>query len=182
MPKGSLLPDHLPIPEVELVRHKGLLEGPISVGEVFAWEPDLPHARELIVVVEITDDTHRIESTVSHDRGLAIITVENGAGVRSRSLSGGPVCWNDMSRFREAAMRTKYQNMFSALEVIPRLKGGERTMTLDERIARMKSAQETVEVLAGDARLSARRVLADVIDEVLTILRERREDEVSASR
>ena len=55
-------------------------------------------------------------------------------------------------------------------------------MTLDERIERMKSARDTVAVLAGDARLSPRRVLVDVVDELLTILRERREDEVAASR
>ncbi len=55
-------------------------------------------------------------------------------------------------------------------------------MTLDERIERMKSARDAVAVLAGTERLSSRRLLADVIDELLTILRERRADEVAAAR
>lgn len=55
-------------------------------------------------------------------------------------------------------------------------------MTLDERIARMASARDAAEVLAGTERLSSRRLLADVIDELLTILRERRADEVAAAR
>lgn len=55
-------------------------------------------------------------------------------------------------------------------------------MTLDERIERMQSARDAVTVLAGTERLSARRALADVIDELLAILHERRDDDIAAAR
>ena len=116
MRENNWLPRFPKIPEAVLVRHKGLLRGPIAIGEVFAWEPDLPHARELVVVVELTGKSHRVETTVKHPLGTAVIAAESGAGVRTRALNGNKLCWNDMSRFLEAATRTKYQHMPSELQ------------------------------------------------------------------
>lgn len=80
------------IAEAFLVRHgDGPLQGDIEVGEVFAWEPDLPGACELVVVTEAA-----------------------GGRVYSRRLDGVPpvlVLWNDESRFREACVRTAYNRM-----------------------------------------------------------------------
>lgn len=99
------------IPEAELIRHKGKLLGDIRVGDVFAWEPDLPHARELCVVTELTGKEHIKQMTVEHGRGVAFLAAERGEGVRTRPVGGGEECWNDISRFREACVRTRFKPM-----------------------------------------------------------------------
>ena len=87
-PRRSSLPDMPLINEAEIVRHKGLLEGAIEVGEVFAWEPDKPWARELVVVTEI-----------------------NGDQIMTRGMHDKDEYWNDESRFREACQRTRFKRM-----------------------------------------------------------------------
>ena len=49
-------------------------------------------------------------------------------------------------------------------------------MTLDERIERMQSARDAITVRAHT------EVLADIIDELLVILHERRDDDIAAAR
>jgi hypothetical protein len=98
------------IPEAVLVRHRGALKGDIAVGEVLAWEPDIPTARELIVVTGLTGPDHLKQIEVPHGGGLAVLTVRRGEGVFTRPMGrDAPVCWSDISRFREACMRTLYK-------------------------------------------------------------------------
>lgn len=108
------LPIKAPIQEEMLIRHEGLLEGDIAVGEVFAWEPDLPHARELCVVTSLTAGDHLKQMTVEHGRGTAFLAAERGEGVRTRPLNGGDEHWNKLSRFREACVRTRFKPMTGA--------------------------------------------------------------------
>ena len=55
-------------------------------------------------------------------------------------------------------------------------------MTLDERIERMMTARDAMSSFMENPHPSPARALVDVVDELLTLLRERREDEVAASR
>ena len=101
-----------PVPEGVLIRHKGKLKGVIAIGEVFAWEPDISTARELCVVVGLTAKDHLKQERIPHATGTAMLAVQRGEGVITRPLEGdGPECWNDMSRFREACMRTRFHPM-----------------------------------------------------------------------
>lgn len=70
----------------EEVRTHEPYAGEIKVGDEFMWEPDLPHAREPIVVTKI-DET------------------QNGRIIWSQSTrpSATPT-WNEESRFREAVV------------------------------------------------------------------------------
>ncbi len=70
--------------------------GPIEPGMVFAWEPFLPWARELIIVAEIAGSrigTYRQIGTYSFPASF-----EGYKDMR----------WNDISRFREAVAPTRY--------------------------------------------------------------------------
>lgn len=60
--------------------------GPIEPGAVFAWEPDLPGARELTIVTMVDSDF-----------------------VWSRPMSGGETCMNKIDRFREAVFATIFK-------------------------------------------------------------------------
>ncbi len=63
--------------------------GEIEPGMVFAWEPDLPHARELVVVTRITGSPRR-------------------PAIWTRPILGSrdDEVWNEISRFREAVVPT----------------------------------------------------------------------------
>ena len=84
----TVLPEQPPLNETEIIRHKGLLKGKIEIGEVFAWEPDKPHARELVIVTKMSGDQILTIGTYDKDE-----------------------YWNDESRFREACQRTRFQRM-----------------------------------------------------------------------
>lgn len=121
--RGLRLPDMPMIPEayldrrgvVHLKRGRGesldrQYEGPIEVGMVFAWEPDLPWARELIVVCEIVepDDDERRIWTMPIDSPMRGKRTRWEAAMRHVApylFAGAPV-WNDEGRFREAAVPT----------------------------------------------------------------------------
>lgn len=47
------------ISETIIIRHVGAYEGPINLGDVFAWHPDNWYARQLLVVTRIE---HRVDS------------------------------------------------------------------------------------------------------------------------
>lgn len=66
-------------------------DGPIAVGAVFAWEPDLPHARELLIVTRIDGDSR-----------CCVIWTKPLTRDRAHT-------WNDESRFREAVYPTHYK-------------------------------------------------------------------------
>lgn len=83
------------IPEAVIIRPPpgcGGYSGEIRPNHVFAWEPDLPHARELVIVTKITGD----------DRERLIWTVP---------IDGGDEVYNDESRFREACCATRFNPM-----------------------------------------------------------------------
>jgi hypothetical protein len=75
------------------------LKGQIEPGEVFAWEPDLPHARELVIVRRVY--------TVRKGEHWAESWVETWDMDYAQSHH------NEESRFREAAVRTTF-NRFPA--------------------------------------------------------------------
>lgn len=88
------------IGEAILRRHgKGPLKGPITPGEVFAWEPDLPHARELCIVRRIYP--------VQKAPGWTEIWVEAWDMDYAHTFN------NEEARFREACVRTSF-NLFPA--------------------------------------------------------------------
>jgi hypothetical protein len=93
-----------------VVRHTGKLKGEIVPGEVFAWEPDKPWARQLIVVSKI-------------ERGTG-----DESQVWSWDIDYKRECFNTLSRFREACYRTRF-NLFPTAPpspVIPWLKDWEK--------------------------------------------------------
>ncbi len=80
---------------------------------VFAWEPDIPTARELIVVcevVEIVGDERRIW-TLALDSPLRGQPQRWGSLMRhvAATLFAGAPVWNDESRFREAVVPTMFK-------------------------------------------------------------------------
>ncbi len=79
------LPAKPPLSEATIVRHQGALAGPINPGEVFAWNPDIPCAREYAIVAK----------------------VENGK-VWTWDMQYKKWFWNDESTFREACYRTLF--------------------------------------------------------------------------
>lgn len=83
------------VPE-DLARHRSgkPLEGDIKVGEVYEWEPDKPWAADTVVVVRIDGERDRILTRARGERGA----------------SDEP-CWNDISRFREACVRSQLRDI-----------------------------------------------------------------------
>lgn len=59
----------------------GLYEGEIEVGMTFVWEPNKPHARQVVTVVHVTEPEHD-----------------------ERKIWTSETVWNDESRFREAVV------------------------------------------------------------------------------
>ena len=102
------LPATPAIPEAALAPGHRPLRGEVKVGEGYAWEPALPHARELVVVMELTPAGHVAVVRVAHACGEAFITERRGAGVWTVPIDGGRLVWNDMARFREACVRTRF--------------------------------------------------------------------------
>jgi len=87
----GLLPTMPMIPEAELKRGWTPYMGEIERGMIFAWEPDEPKARELIIVIRV-------------DRG-------DETYVWSRPLSDkhARATWASEGRFREAVVETLYK-------------------------------------------------------------------------
>ena len=98
------LPIKPPIPESHLLRHWGIYQGEIVPGGIFAWEPDLPTARELCVVTRVCDPAPPTE--VKHATGTAFISNGCEPQVWTRPIEGGKEVNNDISRFREAVTQT----------------------------------------------------------------------------
>lgn len=81
---------------------------------MFAWEPDLPHAQELVVVTRLSGPGRDAE--IKHACGTAIISGGHDLRIWTRRLSGERFwtadgaarteVWNDESRFREAVVPT----------------------------------------------------------------------------
>lgn len=110
-PEGlPILPE---IPEVYLDRHGRPFgtdyDGPIEVGDVFAWEVSLPYARELIVVTRIGPPAAPLH--VPHARGDAFISQGSEEQIWTRPIMGGREVNNDVSRFREAVIPTIFNPM-----------------------------------------------------------------------
>jgi hypothetical protein len=93
--KKSGLPDKPEIPNAYLAvtdfTEDYVYEGPIEPGMIFAWEPCLPYARELIIVATVIVDKVGSYSFPKHD-------------YKHRSMH-----LNDMKRFREAVLPTIYK-------------------------------------------------------------------------
>ena len=87
------------------------LVGPIAIGHVFAWEPYLPHARELALVVGLAAEGEVEEQLIHHATGTAVLTMRRGPGVLSISPFAGTAVWNDEGRFREACFRTTLKEL-----------------------------------------------------------------------
>ncbi len=141
-PIHSRLPQQPEIPETYLNR-RGVVwlkgddgelhahyEGDLHVGQVFAWEPDIPTARMLVIICAITGPGE--DEVINHDRGVAIISGGHETRIWTLALdspmrrcperwraamqhaggtyvSGAPV-WNDESRFREAVTPTLFSD------------------------------------------------------------------------
>lgn len=88
------LPHKPMLHDVEIRMHEGDLVGPIELGEVFAWEPHLPWARELVVVTRIEEPPG--DERVIYARPFPSYGAENG---------------NDEGRFRAAVVRTWFNLM-----------------------------------------------------------------------
>jgi hypothetical protein len=98
------------IGEAELLREARPYAGQIRIGQVFAWEPDLSHARELLVVTRIGPPPP--PTAVHHSRGVAIISNGSDDVVYTRHFPDGKTeVWNDLSRFREAVVPTRYKDV-----------------------------------------------------------------------
>lgn len=99
------LPIKPAIPEAVLRRGSRPYLGKISVGKIFAWEPDLPHARELCVVTRLAEPEEPLR--VKHRTGTALLSRGTEPQVWSRQYpDGGEEYNNDISRFREAVVPT----------------------------------------------------------------------------
>lgn len=72
--------------DLERYREKQLYNGPIEVGMVFEWEPDLPWAAETIVITEVSGDRAACFGTRACQREIPY--------------------WNDISRIREAVVKS----------------------------------------------------------------------------
>ena len=85
--------------------------GEIRLGMVFAWEPNLPYARELCVVTGISGPMEPI--TFNHARGVAVISRSNETTIYTRPLGdlNKEEVWNEESRFREAVVPTIINDM-----------------------------------------------------------------------
>jgi len=83
--------------------------GEIEPDMTFAWEPDLPYARELVVVVRIAEAGDPI--TIRHARGLASISQGRGTLIWTRLINqpAALAIWNTESRFREAVVPTLFK-------------------------------------------------------------------------
>lgn len=107
-------PDARGILRPRLRDDRDLLKGEIVPGEVFAWEPDLPGARELVVVSRIEEAPGSAGDKVILDTPRHHVTF---LGSSERQIW----CWDfpdyrrevssDEGRFREACYRTLFNLM-----------------------------------------------------------------------
>jgi hypothetical protein len=67
--------------------------GPIEPGEIYAWEPDLPHARQLMLVT-------RVANRAPDEPAIWCAPIADGQAQHDKAV------WNDESRFREAVVPT----------------------------------------------------------------------------
>lgn len=100
------------IPESFLVRESwissdGSYAGPIKAGMVFAWEPDLPHAREL-VIVDTVGDTSIL--SLSYPLNAEKIPAPIQQHV------------NPISKFRQSVVPTSLRSSLTALATLRRLR------------------------------------------------------------
>jgi hypothetical protein len=80
----------------------------ILPGMIFAWEPDLPHARCLLIVTKITGPQPTFE--IKHGRGTAVISSRHDHLIWSKYFPTREYeVWNDESRFREAVIPTRFK-------------------------------------------------------------------------
>lgn len=114
------------IPECYIIRHGvGPYTGPIRIGQVFAWSPDIPEARLLIIVTHIgTDSADRL---FLHSSGVAELSSH-----QSKSSSDGIIWsrplhkpengmrddeyWNEEDHFRHSVFDTRFRSMKLAPE------------------------------------------------------------------
>lgn len=103
------LPIKPALPEAELIRDtQRPYNGEIRPGDIFAWEPDLPYARELLIVTEISEPPPPLE--IRHARGIAHISCGSGLQIWTVPFpDGGREINNDISRFREAVIPTLFK-------------------------------------------------------------------------
>jgi hypothetical protein len=104
-----LLPHLPPVPEADLDRnHPRPYPGLVEIGDVFAWEPDIPSARMLCIVTAITDPLPPLR--VDHPKGTAIISRGSEKQVWTRAWpdDGAEPVNVDISRFREAVVKTTF--------------------------------------------------------------------------
>lgn len=80
---STLLPDKPSLDESVIVRGTRPLGGLITKGETYAWRPDWPQFRALIVVTQVTSHL-----------------------VRARTLGKKGSYWNPTGVFRDACFRT----------------------------------------------------------------------------
>lgn len=89
-------------------------EGDLHVGQVFAWEPDIPTARELVIICSITEREldERAIWTLSLDSVMRGQRERWEKAMRhvARSMFAGAPVWNDESRFREAVTPTLFND------------------------------------------------------------------------
>ena len=112
-----------PIPEPYIVRNRGgeHYTGNIRVGQVFAWNPDIPEARVLIVVTRITGGAAVGNRIVKHSSGVAVLmhpmTPGNQGIIWCRTLdkpehgTNDKEFWNEESHFRESVYPTRFRDM-----------------------------------------------------------------------
>ena len=96
--------------EVELDRTRGRpYDGPIEVGQIFAWEPDIPTARCLCIVsrIELEPPPPMI---VHHAQGTAVLSNGFGPVIWTWDFPDRTKeCWNNEDSFREAVVPTKFK-------------------------------------------------------------------------
>lgn len=76
----------------------------IRVGQVFAWEPDLPYAREMLVVTRVGGAPP--DTVIHHATGTATLSGGSADKIWARPIDGTREYYNDESRFREAVVPT----------------------------------------------------------------------------
>lgn len=92
------------IAEAVLCRGERPYKGAIEPGDIFAWEPDLPHARELVVVT-------RVEWCIGP--GLY------EARIWARDIDSNNEHWNPEEMFRQAVVPTHMRPHSLARSFLP---------------------------------------------------------------
>ncbi len=103
--------------------------GPIRVGQIFAWCPELPRARELVIVTKITtpgDPEHEATAKSMQFRGVRVLfppsmddLIWTKALDRSHPYYGRGPFHNTEDHFRSSVQATLYKDMAAELQVLP---------------------------------------------------------------